>query len=372
MVIREENALEKKTPLYDEHIALGGKMVPYAGYIMPVQYQTGVIEEHLAVREKCGLFDVSHMGELILKGKDALKNIQNLLTNDLSNMEPGQVRYSPMCNEQGGIVDDLLVYYLGDDKYLLVVNAANKDKDVAFIKKHLLLGEVTFVDDSLNWGQIAIQGPLAQKILEKCVEKKEDLPQKYYRFHTGVMVAGHKCLVSRTGYTGEDGFEVYCSKEDTVDIWNSLLKAGEEDGMIPCGLGARDTLRLEAGMPLYGQEMAEDISPLETGLGFFIKMNKDAFIGKEAIANTKEKGHRKRIGFEITSRGIAREGSKVFYEDKQVGFVTSGTLSPYSKKAIGMALVEEKYEIDTPLTFEVRGRKMEGKVVTLPFYKRNK
>ena len=362
--------MEKKTPLYDTQVVLGGKMVPYAGYQMPVQYGTGLIEEHLAVRNRCGLFDVSHMGELIIEGKNALKNIQHLLSNNIAGMEMGQVRYSPMCNETGGIVDDLLVYYLGENRYLLVVNAANKDKDVAFIQNHLLPGEVTFTDDSDNWGQIALQGPLAETILEKLVEKKENIPQKYYRFNQNVLVASCNCLLSRTGYTGEDGFELYCNKGDTVKLWNSLLQAGKEEGLIPCGLGARDTLRLEAGMPLYGQEMAENISPLEAGLGFFVKLDKEDFIGKEPLAIQKTGNHRSRIGFEITGRGIAREGNKVFFEGEEVGEVTSGTFSPYSKKAIGMALINQKLPVDSPLVLDVRGRKIEGKVVKMPFYKR--
>lgn len=364
--------MEKKTSLYDLHVAQGGKMVPYAGFLMPVQYKTGVIEEHLAVRNRCGLFDVSHMGEVMLQGPDALKNIQHLLTNDMAGMEPGQARYSPMCNHQGGIVDDLLVYYLGEDQYLLVVNAANTDKDVAWIKEHLLPGEVTFINDSDSWGQLALQGPLAQPILEKVIENKELIPQKYYRFNQNVMVAGCNCLLSRTGYTGEDGFELYCNKEDTVKLWNALLEAGHEEGIIPCGLGARDTLRLEAGMPLYGQEMADDISPVEAGIGFFVKMNKDEFIGKKALEEKKDQPQRRRIGFEVTARGIAREGNKVLLGEEEIGTVTSGTLSPYSKKAIGMALVKEKLAVDTPIVLDVRGRKIEGKVVALPFYKRSK
>lgn len=364
--------MEKKTPLYDVHVAQGGKMVPYAGFLMPVQYKTGVIEEHLAVRNRCGLFDVSHMGEVIIEGPDALCNIQNLLTNDMAGMETGQARYSPMCNQQGGVVDDLLVYYMGENKYLLVVNAANKDKDVAWIKEHLLAGDVAFADISDQWGQLALQGPLAQAILEKTIENKELIPQKYYHFNQDVMVAGCECLLSRTGYTGEDGFELYCKSEDTVKLWNALLEAGKEEELIPCGLGARDTLRLEAGMPLYGQEMADDISPIESGIGFFVKMNKQNFIGKEALEAKKELPQRKRIGFEVTGRGIAREGNKVLFEGREIGVVTSGTFSPYSQKAIGMALVSEKPAVDTPIELDVRGRKIEGKVVSLPFYKRGK
>ena len=364
--------MEKKTPLYDVHVTLGGKMVPYAGFLMPVQYQGGVIEEHLAVRGGCGLFDVSHMGEVFLEGADALTNIQYLLTNDMAGMAPGQARYSPMCNERGGIVDDLLVYYLGENKYLLVVNAANKDKDVAWIKGNLLGGDVTFTDDSDNWGQLALQGPLAQGILEKVIENKDLIPQKYYRFNQNVLVAGCNCLLSRTGYTGEDGFELYCKKEDTVTLWNALLEAGKEEGLIPCGLAARDTLRLEAGMPLYGQEMADDISPLESGIGFFVKMDKENFIGNQALEEKKDQPQRRRIGFELTGRGIAREGNKVLMDENEIGIVTSGTLSPYSKKAIGMALVSGKPAVDTPIVLDVRGRKIEGKVVKLPFYKRNK
>ena len=245
--------MEKKTPLYDNHVALGGKIVPFGGYLLPVQYETGVIKEHMAVRTEAGLFDVSHMGELMLTGPDALKNVQKVTTNDMSGMYDGQVRYSPMCNEQGGVVDDILVYKVHDEAYLLVVNASNKDKDAAWIAGHVS-GDVKFEDISESVAQVALQGPNAVPILA-ALAADEQIPKKYYSFVKEADVKGIKCLISRTGYTGELGYELYCAAEDGPKLWNLLLETGKEFDMIPCGLGARDTLRLEAAMPLYGHEM---------------------------------------------------------------------------------------------------------------------
>ena len=299
--------MELKTPLYDCHVALGGKMVPFGGYSLPVQYPTGVIAEHMAVRKQAGLFDVSHMAELVLKGPDALTNVQMLLTNDLSDMADGQVRYSPMCNERGGVVDDMVVYRFHDDCYMMVVNAANHQKDADWVRAHLS-GDVQFEDISDQVAQIALQGPQAEAILSKLCPV-ENHPAKYYTFTNNVEVAGCTCLLSRTGYTGEDGFELYCAPKDAVKLWNALLEAGKENGLIPCGLGARDTLRLEAGMPLYGHEMTDDITPKQTGLGIFVKMDKADFIGKKAM---EEMGTPtvKRCGLKMIGRGIARENSR--------------------------------------------------------------
>ena len=261
--------MELKTPLYDCHVAAGGKIVPFAGYLLPVQY-TGVIKEHMAVRTACGLFDVSHMGEFLIKGADALANVQNLFMYD------GQVRYSPMCNERGGIVDDVLIYKVNGEEYLLVVNAANRHKDAEWVKAHLK-GAATFEDISDSVAQLALQGPRAKEIAAKIVPA-EGIPTKYYSFVKDVDVQGIKCLVSRTGYTGEFGYEFYCAAEEGPKLWNLLLEAGAEYGLIPCGLGARDTLRLEAAMPLYGHELTDDITPLEAGLDFFVKLGNSARI----------------------------------------------------------------------------------------------
>ena len=255
--------MEKKTPLYEEHVKANGKIVPFAGYLLPIQYEQGLIAEHNAVRTKAGIFDVSHMGEIICKGTDALANLQLLLTNDFSNMAIGQARYSPMCNERGGIVDDLISYKKGENEYLLVVNAANKDKDYQWMLKHKF-GEVEFLDVSDSYAQIALQGPKSMEILQK-ITSEEDIPEKYYFAKFDGKVAGIPCIISKTGYTGEDGVELYLRSEDAVKMWHALLENGKEFGLIPRGLGARDTLRMEAGMPLYGNEMNEDINPLEVG-----------------------------------------------------------------------------------------------------------
>ncbi len=369
--------MEMKTPLYECHVQGKGKIVPFAGYLLPVQYETGVITEHMAVRKSAGLFDVSHMGEVVFTGKDALNNVQMLVTNDCSHMYDGQVKYSPMCNETGGVVDDLLVYRVSDDNYMLVINAANRFKDVEWMENHLF-GDVSFKDISDEMAQIALQGPKAATILRKVTEEK-NIPIKYYSFVESGVVAGVTCLISKTGYTGEDGFELYCNPKDAVPLWNTLLEAGKNEGLIPCGLGARDTLRLEAAMPLYGHEMDDDISPLETGLGFAIKMDKDNFIGKSGILSRGDL-KRKRVGLNITGRGIARERCPVYAiestekagnESKMIGKTTSGTHCPYLGRPIAMALLEIGFaEVGTKVEVEVRGKRITAEVVGLPFYKK--
>ncbi len=360
--------MDLKTPLYDCHVQSKGKIVPFAGYLLPVQYETGVITEHMAVRKAAGLFDVSHMGEVMLTGSDALFNVQRIVTNDCSRMVNGQVKYSPMCNEAGGVVDDLLVYKINPEKYLLVINAANRFKDVEWIKQNLS-GSVVFEDISDQTAQIALQGPNSAGILGKLCEASE-LPVKYYTFKEKSMVGKIPCLISKTGYTGEDGYELYCSPADAADLWNMLMEAGSEEGLIPCGLGARDTLRLEAAMPLYGHEMDDDITPLETGLGFAVKMDKEDFIGKSGmIARGEIK--RKRVGLNITGRGIAREKCPVFYEGKEVGVTTSGTHCPYIGRPVAMALLSTDYTAPgTKLEVEVRGKRISAEITELPFYKK--
>ena len=360
--------MELKTPLYDTHVKYNGKIVPFAGYLLPVQYQAGVIAEHMAVRTKAGLFDVSHMGEIICKGEDALKNLQMLLTNDFTNMVDGQARYSPMCNEEGGTVDDLIVYKYKDNVYYIVVNAANKDKDYKWMLDHKF-GNVTFEDMSDSISQIALQGPKSFEILSK-LTSEENIPKKYYHCIFNAEVDGMKCIVSQTGYTGEDGYEIYLSNEDAPKMWESLMSAGEEFGLILCGLGARDTLRLEAAMPLYGHEMDDTVDPLETGLGFAVKMTKDDFIGKKAI-EAKGDFTRKRVGLKVLKRGIIREHEEVYVGEKLIGHTTSGTHCPYLGYPIAMALIDIDYtEIGTKVDVLVRGRKIEAEVVKLPFYKK--
>ena len=349
--------MAEKTPLYEAHVALDGKIVDFAGFLLPVQYPTGVIREHMAVREKAGLFDVSHMGEVTFKGPDALKNLNYIFTNDYTNLKEGRVRYGIMCYEDGGCVDDLIVYRRGEEDFFVVVNAANRHKDVAWIRDHLQ-GDVVFEDVSDQYAQLALQGPLSGDILSQYTE----LPQKYYSF-IDTEICGKKVILSQTGYTGLYGFEIYCRPEDAVFLWETILK---DERVIPCGLGARDTLRLEAGMPLYGHEMDATVSPLETGLDFGVKLNKE-FIGREGmLART----NRHRIGIKITGRGIAREHYDVYIGDEKIGHVTSGTHCPYLGGAYAMALTDQAYEPGTIVQVEVRGRRIEGVVTELPFYKK--
>ena len=360
--------MEKKTPLYDRHVALGGKIVPFAGYLLPVQYPTGVIAEHMAVRTAAGLFDVSHMGELVFTGPDALQNLNHMLTNDFTNMTDGQVRYSPMCNDAGGCVDDLIVYKVREGAYLVVVNAANKDKDAAWMADHLA-GDCKMEDISETVAQVALQGPKSKEILLKLVGEG-DLPKKYYSFIPQITIGGIQCLISRTGYTGEFGYELYCAAGEGPALWDLLLETGKDVGLIPCGLGARDTLRLEAAMPLYGHELSPTINPYEAVLGIFVKLEKPDFIGKAALEQARPIS-RRRVGLKITGRGIAREECPVYDGEKQIGVVTSGTHCPWLGQAVAMAMVEASYkEPGTVVQVDVRGRKIEAEVIKTPFYKR--
>lgn len=361
--------MEKKTPLYDAHVKAGGKIVPFAGYLLPVQYESGVIKEHMAVRQQAGLFDVSHMGEVLCQGEDAFANLQMLLTNDFTGMVDGQARYSPMCNENGGTVDDLIVYKRGENDYLIVVNAANREKDYQWMLDHQQ-GNVTFTDVSDDYAQLALQGPKAIDIIKKLTDES-CIPQKNYHAVFDGVVGGIPCIVSRTGYTGEDGVELYVASDRAEELWNTVLEAGKDEGLIPCGLGARDTLRMEAAMPLYGHEMNDDVTPLETGLGFAVKLKKDDFIGKAAM---EAKGKKiKRVGLQVTGRGIVREEMPVSKNGKVIGQTTSGTHCPYLGKAVGMALVNaDSCEIGDTLQVEVRGRAVDVEVIALPFYKRAK
>lgn len=360
--------MERKTTLYDTHVKYGGKIVPFAGYLLPVQYGTGVIAEHMAVRTACGLFDVSHMGEILCEGEKALKNLNHLLANDFTNMYDGQARYSPMCNEDGGVVDDLIVYKIRDYHYFIVVNASNKDKDFAWMKEHQLDGAV-FTDISDQVGQIALQGPRAKEILSKVV-KEEYIPVKYYSCIPQGEIGGMTCLVSKTGYTGEDGYELYMSAEHAPAVWELLMEAGKDEGLIPCGLGARDTLRLEASMPLYGHEMDDTITPLETGLGFAVKMKKEEFIGKCALEDKGEPAVQ-RVGLKVTGRGIIREQAAVYADGQEIGRTTSGTHAPFLGYPVAMALVDKKYAMaGNVVEADVRGRRVAAEIVPLPFYKK--
>jgi aminomethyltransferase len=364
----------KRTPLYEMHLKLGGRMVPFGGWEMPVQY-SGVIEEHKAVREQAGLFDVSHMGEFELKGPDALNLIQLVSVNNASKLEIGQVQYSLMCYENGTVVDDILVYRLGEDHYWLVVNAGNIDKDWAWVNdvlKNSGLTNLTLENLSAEVGQIALQGPLAEKILQPLVPGVDLSNLFFYWAVKAPAVAGMQTLVlSRTGYTGEDGFEVYCKREDAMALWEAITEAGEEYGLIPAGLGARDTLRFEANLPLYGHEIDDKLTPLEAGLGFFVKLKKAAnFIGKQALQAQKDAGLTKKlVGFEMVERGIPRGGYELAKDGQVIGWVTTGTFAPTVQKNIGKGYVPVALaELGSEFDVVIRGKAVKAKVVETPFY----
>ncbi|MDD7384594.1 MAG: glycine cleavage system aminomethyltransferase GcvT [Actinomycetaceae bacterium] len=359
------------TPLYEKHVELGGKMVDFAGFELPVQYPTGIIAEHMAVRTKAGLFDVSHMGEFLLTGPESRKQLNLWLTNSYTKLKPNRVRYSVLCQDDGGALDDLLVYCFDDEKFWIIPNAANTDADFAWLTDHLTC-DVKLENISRQIGQIALQGPATQAIITKLVPE-DQLPEKYYSFNEHVTVAGVDCLVSQTGYTGEFGYELYIPADGTPAVWDALLEAGKEEGLAPAGLGARDTLRMEAAMPLYGQEMTPEITPLEAGLDFGVKLNKEEdWIGKKAMAASLPL-KRTRIGFEVTGKGIVREHMPIFDGEKEIGFTTTGNKAPYLGKAIGMGYVPVEYaEVGRTLQVHVRNKVVDVQIVEMPFYKREK
>jgi aminomethyltransferase len=363
----------KRTPLFEIYKEYGGKTIDFGGWELPVQFSK-IQDEHEAVRTKAGLFDVSHMGEFEVKGSDSLAFLQKMMTNDVSKLKDGGAQYTAMCYENGGTVDDLLIYKMADEHYLLVVNASNIDKDYKWLEEHLE-GNVELINLSENTAQLALQGPLAETVLQKMAGATNLSEIGFFKFHQEVDLNGKKVLISRTGYTGEDGFEVYCDPSDAVALWKEILEAGKEEGVLPCGLGARDTLRFEANLALYGQELSSEISPLEAGIGFAVKLNKEAdFIGKEVLKHQKENGlPRKIVGIEMMDRGIPRHGYPVYKNDQLIGEVTTGTQSPTLKKNIGLALVNlEHAEIETEVEVEIRGKRLKAKVVPTPFYKREK
>ena len=363
----------KKTPLNEAHRALGGKMVDFGGWDMPVQYKAGVIEEHMATRTRAGLFDVSHMGEIWVEGRDAIPFVNRITTNDVTKLVDGQAHYSALTNENGGVVDDLLVYRFNDEKLLLVVNASTTDKDWEWITSHK--GEdddIALTNASVSYCQIAIQGPKALSILRKLTDINLD-EIKYYHFTTG-RVDGVESIISRTGYTGEDGFEVYAPAENAQQLWEKMLEVGTDEGILPCGLAARNTLRLESAMSLYGHELGDDISTLEANLGWITKLQKGDFVGRDKLVELKEMGlKRKLVGFEMREPGIARDGYDVYVGGKKVGAVTSGSPAPFLKKNIGMAFVPPEFaNVGQELRIDVRGKRLAAEVVPTPFYKRQK
>lgn len=362
----------KRTPLFEVYKDYGAKTIDFGGWDLPVQFSS-IKEEHEAVRTKAGLFDVSHMGEIEVKGTDSLKYLQKMMTNDISKLKNSGAQYTAMCYENGGTVDDLLVYKIEDDHYLLVVNASNIEKDYKWLQDHAE-GNVELKNLSEDMAQLAIQGPLAEKVLQKLAGTNlSDIG--FFKFQQDVDLNGKKALVSRTGYTGEDGFEVYCDAKDAAALWTEILEAGKEEGVLPCGLGARDTLRFEANLALYGQELSPDITPLEAGIGFAVKVNKEAdFIGKEVLKNQKENGvPRKLAGIEMIDRGIPRHGYPVYKGEELIGEVTTGTQSPTLKKNIGLVLIKKEHaEPGTELEVEIRGKRLKAKIAATPFYKREK
>jgi aminomethyltransferase len=363
----------KKTPLNKAHRDLGGKMVDFGGWDMPVQY-SGVIAEHLRTRTHSGLFDVSHMGEFWVEGEDAIKFVNRITTNDVTKLVDGQAQYSALTREDGTTVDDLLVYRFDEGKLLLVVNATTTEKDWDWIASHLKDENITLTNVSKDYCQIAIQGKDAVGILQKLTDEKLD-EIKYYHFTVG-KVDGVDAIISRTGYTGEDGFEVYADEKYAEQLWNKFLEVGNfgtETGILPCGLAARNTLRLESAMSLYGHEISDEITPLEANLGWICKLNKD-FLGRDALAKQKEKGlTRKLVGFEVTDKGIARDDFDVYINDKKVGKVTSGSPAPFLKKNIGLAFVPSEFaNVGQEIKIDVRGKHLTAQIVPLPFYKRSK
>ncbi len=362
----------QRTPLYDWHVAHDGRMVEFGGWEMPVQY-TSIVEEHHAVRRNVGLFDISHMGRLRFRGAQACQFLDHVLTNDVSKLKIGQVRYSLVCTQSAGVLDDVLVYRL-PDAYWLVVNASNRLKIVAWLQQNQGDPACEWEDLTLSTGMLALQGPMADSALDDArAETWRQLTYYSVVSEAGIHDDPH-AMLSRTGYTGEDGCELIVSADRVTDVWDQLLRTASQKGVTlqPCGLGARDTLRLEAAMPLYGHELSETIDPLTAGLGFAVKLDKPDFIGKEALlAIARRTDRRVRVGLELVGRRIAREGCAVYVGDTQVGEVTSGTFSPTLERSIAMAYLSPAHSnVGTTVEIDVRGKRETASVVALPFYKR--
>ena len=366
----------KKTPLNARHRASGARMVPFAGWDMPVEYSGadgGVVQEHMAVRTRAGLFDVSHMGEIEIAGNDALAAVQRISSNDASKLQVGQAQYSGLLTPKGTFVDDLLVYRLAPSHFLLVVNAGNIPTDYAWIAEQIKpAGDAVAVDASSRYALIALQGPAAAGVLQS-LTGVELASIKYYWFAHGE-VANVRATISRTGYTGEDGFEIFVPPQSADRVWQAILEAGRDAGVVPCGLGARDTLRLEAAMRLYGNDIDDTTTVLEADLNWIVGWKKDDFIGAAALREQKANGVARRIvGFEMLDRGIARHGYDAYVGDTKSGVVTSGTQTPYLKKAIGMAYLPVEHAAPgTEFDVDIRGRRTRARVVPMPFYKRAK
>jgi aminomethyltransferase len=359
----------RETPLASEHEALGARLVPFAGWRMPVQY-AGIKKEHQAVRERAGLFDVSHMGEILVEGPNALAAVDRLVTNDVSSLPVGRALYTVCCNDQGFILDDLIVYRLEEEKVLIVCNASNRDKIVAHVAANLELG-IPWHDVSDEWALLALQGPAARAIMQDAGAGTAILDLEGFDVARAT-VAGVDLWCARTGYTGEDGFELFCAADDAAALWRGLLDAGRGHGLEPVGLGARDTLRLEARLMLYGNDIDEGKHPFEAGLGWVVKLDAGDFIGRDALRNIKAEGFdRKLVGFEMTERGIARHGYPIVVDGNAVGEVTSGSPGPTVGRNIGLGYVPKVLaKVGTALGIEIRGKVIGAVVVTTPFYKR--
>lgn len=358
----------KKTPLNDIHRQAGARMVEFGGWDMPVQY-SGVIAEHLAVRTSAGLFDVSHMGEIEVTGSEAEAFVQYVTTNDASKLVDGQVQYTALCYDNGGVVDDLTLYRFDGQRYLLCVNASNSDKDYAWLREVLDRSDFSdcqVINRSSEFGQLALQGPQAAEILAQLTATNlADL--KYYHFCEG-QVAGMQAIISRTGYTGEDGFELYCASDDVAAMWLKLMAAGDDFGLVPVGLGARDTLRLEKGYALYGHEITADIIPLEARLAWIVKLDKGDFVGRDAMLKAKEQGiKRQLIALKLQAAGVPREGYPVYRGDEEIGYVTSGTQSPSLKQGVALALVDKSAAAGEQFEIAIRKRRIAAEKTKLPF-----
>lgn len=358
---------EKRTCLYEKHVALGAKMVPFGGFEMPIQY-TDIADEHNAVRQACGVFDVSHMGEVLVEGPDAERYVQHIFTNDVAGAPIGKIYYGMMLHPHGGTVDDLLVYKMAEQKFFLVINAANIDKDYAWMLAQKDGMDVSVINQSEQYGQLAVQGPQAEALTEKLLGL-ECAELAFYTFKT-IDVDGETLIVSRTGYTGEDGFEIYGSHAYIQKSWDVLVNSGE---VKPCGLGCRDTLRFEVGLPLYGDELTDELSPIEAGLGMFVKVEKEEFIGKEAVAKQKAEGvSRKIVGIELAGRAIPRHGYDVEAEGKVIGTVTTGYNSISTGKSVCMALIDIAYaKLGTPVQVRIHRKLQDGVVTKKRFYEKN-
>lgn len=358
---------EKRTCLYEKHVALGAKMVPFGGFEMPIQY-TDIADEHNAVRQACGVFDVSHMGEVLVEGSDAERYVQHIFTNDVAGAPIGKIYYGMMLHPHGGTVDDLLVYKMAEQKFFLVINAANIDKDYAWMLAQKDGMDVAVINQSEQYGQLAVQGPQAEALTEKLLGL-ECAELAFYTFKT-IDVDGETLIVSRTGYTGEDGFEIYGSHAYIQKSWDVLVNSGE---VKPCGLGCRDTLRFEVGLPLYGDELTDELSPIEAGLGMFVKVEKEEFIGKEAVAKQKAEGvSRKIVGIELAGRAIPRHGYDVEAEGKVIGTVTTGYNSISTGKSVCMALIDIAYaKLGTPVQVRIHRKLQDGVVTKKRFYEKN-